>query len=875
MSGRPNLLSIGVCTAAVSLMVSGYAAGDASGVGTFLGVSPADARIDFDGDFWTTPAFERSDALRGVVHLPKPVARDGTTVTMRVSDSMGRLLIETTEAAPGGVQPMTKVPFELVVPRVLAQCHALSVAVKTADGQVLAASADFILRPPVEWDDYLCTIWHRHNAKRLPYLQAMYLSGSQWSGNSSSPPMQFIERNYRYYVEAGVDWAVSAYHVWMPDRPKTYYFNLVREAFMADRTDFRVLERNPCMSNHVIRGQLRWKFVHEARMHRDFRPLYYTVADEPGLGNQAAPFDFCYSPHCKAGFREWLQARYPSLEALNAQWDSSYASWDDVRGATTDEMVARTDDNFSAWCDHKDFMDDVLIGAYAYAGEAVKSHDPVARFGIGGAQGPAAVGGWDFWKLCQAFDVIEAYYIGNNYELMRSFKPELIPFHCSFGGTDAERHLIWYLFTHGDGGLLIWDDDSSYVNDEGQYSDRAKAFTPLYKELTGGVGKLRIASKRTDDPIALMHSQANLRVHWALEAKPLGKDWIKRNSSSERVQSRYFRLRESWVKLIEDNALQYRFFAPAQIDDGQLQPYDADTGQGFKVLVLPEVFALSDANVTAVRAFVEGGGTVIADAMPATFDAHGKRRASSPLADLFESGAGGRAILLGRDMLPYYEQRLMPGSGEKELKDVVGGRLRGVLGADRVTPLVVGQDGQCVTGVETTVWRNGQAEMISIHRNPQLRVHELGPQEYKSNAKFETPVQLTVRRAAPTYWYNVRTGEPLGPRDEVSLTLAPFEPTVLMALPAAAKPFDVAVGEAAITITPAQPCALAKPTYHLDFVGPDSKERLVYRTNVVVGPEGGQVDLPVALNDMPGQWTLRVREVATGLARDVPFTVGG
>ena len=78
-------------------------------------------------------------------------------------------------------------------------------------------------------------------------------------------------------------------------------------------------------------------------------------------------------------------------------------------------------------------MDDVLIGAYAEAGRNLKRHDPAGRIGMGGGQGPSAVGGWDWWKLSQALDVMEAYYIGNNYEFMRSFNPDLIPIHCSFG----------------------------------------------------------------------------------------------------------------------------------------------------------------------------------------------------------------------------------------------------------------------------------------------------------------------------------------------------------------------------------------------------------------------------------------------------------
>jgi len=829
----------------------------------------ADAKVELAQQKWWRASFERGEPVQGTVRLAHPVPRDGTAITIRVYDSLGRLLVQEQVSPPTGEGMLEAFDFEIPVPAVVAMRHYLKVLVQHGD-DIQVAACDFIYRPPKQWDDYICTIWQRHNAKRIPYLQRIYLTGSQWSGHSSVVPEHFINLNYRYYVESGADWFFSAYHIWMPDKPKTYYFELARKAFLKDRKNLRNLERNPCLSNHVIRDLIRWKFVHEARMHRDFRPLYYSVADEPGLANQAAPFDFCFSPHCQERFRQWLKQRYGTLAALNAQWGTNFKTWDEVRGATTDEILERKDDNFSAWCDHKDFMDSVLIGAYALAKQAMKSHDPDGRIGMGGAQGPAAVGGWDFWKLCQVFDVLEAYYIGNNYELMRSFNPNLIPFHCSFGKGNPERHLIWYLFIHGDRGLLVWDDGSKYVDDEGNYSERAKDFAPLYGELTGGIGKLRIVSQRRDDPIALYHSQANLRVHWILEVRPLGKNWIRRNSWHERINSRYFRLRESWVKLIEDNGFQYRFLCPAQVKRGDLKVYDPQTRQGFKVLILPEILAMSSAEVEAIRNFVKAGGVVIADRLPAQFDEHGKRLEASPLADLFRDGAGGRAILLNRDMVPYHQQRIFPHK-EEELKALVGDLLRKAVGEDRVTPEVVGDDGKPVTGVETTVWVNGDVEIIALHRNPLLRINELGPQEYKSNKKFEVPVRLTVTRRQRAVWYDVRSGRWLGSGRKVVVTLQPFEPIFLAAFPSDPGRFTVEITSDGVKVIPGEPCDMARSVYHIAFVGPDGKERLAYRRNLACGPQGGSVEIPLALNDPAGQWTVRVKEIATGREAEVRF----
>ena len=878
MSARSELFRMVLCLTSVVLTFGGdltAAGADASSqAGSFVGPRWAVATFELAGeDSWVTPAFERGEPVRGILHFAEPIRAEGAWVTVRVSDSFGRLLVDKKLAVPPSDEPVTQMPLEIDVPAVLGQRHTVNLVIQQADRTTQATSRDLLYRPPATWDDYICTIWHRHNAKRIPYLQNMYLSGTQWSGNSSHLPQHFIDRNYRYYVESGADWIFAAYHIWMPDKPKTYYFKQAREAFKKDRTDLRVLERNPCLADHVVQDQIRWKFTHEARMHRDTRPLFYTVADEPGIGNQAAPFDFCFAPQSREAFRQWLKQRYADLAELNAQWGSSFADWNEVRGATTDEIFARQDDNFSAWCDFKDFMDSQLIDNYALAKQYMSKHDPDGRIGMGGAQGPAAVGGWDFWKLCEVFDVLEAYYIGNNYELMRSFNPDLIPFHCSFGKDNPEKHLIWYLFIHGDRGLLVWDDNSQYVDDAGQYSERAKQAKPIYEELTGGIGKLRIASRRVDDPIALYHSQANLRVHWVLEVRPAGEKWVERNSWHERTDSRYFRLRESWVKLIEDNGLQYRFLCPAQVVAGELKPYDPATGEGFKVLILPEILAMSASEVGAIRRFVEAGGAVLADRRLAEFDEHGKRVEAGRLADLFDDESG-RAIMLDRDMIVYYHQRLYP-QQEEELKSLVGNHLRRLLGNDRVTPQVVDASSQPVTGVETTVWHNGEVDLIALHRNPQLRINELGPQEYKSNEKFETPVTLTLTRADEASWYDLRANRPAGQGTEISVVLQPFEPVILAAFGQQPKSPTVAVKGNRITIEPAQPCSMDSPTYHLAFVGPDGNERLVYRSNFTCGPQGGSLELPLALNDAPGRWTLRVRDVATGREQEVAFDFDG
>lgn len=859
------------------------------GVGHFRGFGTADARIQLSAG-----AFERGTSVTGTLLLSRALNPASAKLAIRVTDSFGRLLVDkvigvrdfsepSSNATAGAV--VTSIPFTIAVPAVQVMRHSLNLSVTGGDGVPQTATTSFIYRPSPTWDDYVCAIWQRHNPARLPFLQEMFLAGSQWNGSNPTTPDWFINANYRWYVETTGTLIFAPYHMWMSDNDnKTFYFEQARKAFIADRTDRRVLERNPCLSNHLTGRLSDQMFTSAAKINRDYRPWFYTVADETGIGNQASPFDFCFSPDCQAAFRVWLKERYPTLEALNAQWESAFTNWGDVRGATTDEIFARTNENYSAWSDHKDFMDTVLCNGYARAGKAVKAMDPTARIGMGGGQGPSPVGGWDFWKLTQSLEVMENYAIGSNYELVRSFNPDSIGIHCTFSGGNWELHNLYYLFLHGDRMALVWDDPSTYVDDQGQYSPRAVEARPLYEELTGGIGKLRIASHRTDDPIALFHSQANLRMHWLREVKPAGTNWINRQSWSERKQSRYLRLRESWIKLIEDNGFQWRMLCPEQVALGQLKNYDPKTGDGFKVLLLPEILTLSAADVKAITAFVAAGGTVIADKTPGLYDDHCRKLEAPALAGLFAKPEDNpRVVLLDTDLLAYYRQRMRNDNSETAFKTLVGGHLRNAVGGERQTPIVSGPDGKPVTGVEVTQWRNGRARIVAVQRNPQLFVHELGETDYTNNKRFEKPEDLTIRLASgptvgagvppahPTnaFWVDIRAGKTLGAVDAHSFQLDPYMPSLFAVFAAELQPFAARVDKENLVITPFMGAGMESYVYHLAFIGPDGKERLPYRANVKCGVAGGRFELPLALNETVGTWTIRIHEVATGYRASV------
>jgi len=172
-------------------------------------------------------------------------------------------------------------------------------------------------------------------------------------------------------------------------------------------------------------------------------------------------------------------------------------------------------------------------------------------------------------------------------------------------------------------------------------------------------------------------------------------------------------------------------------------------------------------------------------------------------------------------------------------------------------------------GVEVHRFRNGGATIIGLLSNPQLRVNELGPPEFKSNQRFERP--RTIRLVLPHEFeaYDVRKGQALGRRKELAATLEPYEPAIYALLPTAASALHVSAparvprgGNAQVGVRIST--AAGTHVFHMDVVDPAGAVVPHYSGNLLA-PQGRAGKLvPIAYNDPPGRWQVRVKDVLTG-----------
>ena len=382
-----------------------------------------------------------------------------------------------------------------------------------------------------------------------------------------------------------------------------------------------------------------------------------------------------------------LEKQMGPLDQANARW-GGLGSWDAPDKPTTfknwgevatflnryfkelGEITSTRHWNVSPWCDFRNFMDETFADGVKRAADICKAEDPYALCATEGGQCPFAYGWYNYEQVVRAIDVIEPYNIGNNVEVIRSLNPAVIMISTHGFGTVPGQALtekeriqqkrqvrpIWWGLFHRHNAALIWDDNEAgneFVNQRtGKLTASAETFSDTFHELRGGIGKLMINSTRKHDGIAIHYSQASIQVHWLLDNLKYAREWmLKSGGDSDSV---CVAVRNSWTKLVEDVALQYNFVGKDRIAAG-----DLSSGE-YKVFIMPQSVAVGVDEVQQIRAFVQAGGTLIADCRAADLDGHGRDIGGAKIAGYFP--ANGNADLDGHG----------PDYGGGQLDDVFG-----------------------------------------------------------------------------------------------------------------------------------------------------------------------------------------------------------
>lgn len=170
--------------------------------------------------------------------------------------------------------------------------------------------------------------------------------------------------------------------------------------------------------------------------------------------------------------------------------------------------------------------------------------------------------------------------------------------------------------------------------------------------------------------------------------------------------------------------------------------------------------------------------------------------------------------------------------------------------------------------------------IIGLLSNPQLRVDELGPPEFRSNERFEKPRSVRLVLPDTLYSYDIRGAKALGLKKEISVKLDPYEPAILAFSPSSlpalriAAPERIGRGEIAwVGLSFDGDSPAEKHVLHVDVRNPAGEVANQYSANVLAPRGSGEHMIPFAKNDLPGRWTICVKDLLSGQSQSAGMDV--
>ncbi len=565
-------------------------------------------------------------------------------------------------------------------------------------GSAQAQDAVPEVAPPKSWDHFVILMWQFQTdvRKDKAAYEALNINGFHVD-RSNAELIAFGKANgWPFYVDHAAD--------------KGYlHLGKNADAVMKKRD---LLARPNSLADPATIAKLRDFLTRNVGAAKGSTAVAYAFDDEISLGNFCSPAEVDSGPHALAFYRKQLEQQYGTIAKLNAQYGSSHKDFASVPPTIFEQVRTQLSVNgmgkvnLSAWCDWRASMDTLFSDVLRELTLFTNGIDPTVPAGFVGGQHPSPWGGYDWRKLCKAVQWVECYDINGTNAILRSLwnqKRAHVQTYFSSKNARLDSWFLWYYLCQGNRGVIAWPE--GWIKD-GKPADHILPLAETFKEVQGPVSKVIIDGTLQADGVAIYYSHPSVQVSWALDSACHGKTWPNRSSSMDNAISTGGLSRLAWIKSLQDSGVQPVFVHQDHLLDGSLAK------SGIKLLVLSRVVCLSDAEVTAIKAFAKAGGVVVADHLCGIFDEHGKARSAGALDDLFG---------VTRDL----SKGWFNGTDLTEVNGEKGGKLTAgnwALGAERALEMAVVERGLATSGAAkgvaagpTTVSvRNGKAAYLNL-----------------------------------------------------------------------------------------------------------------------------------------------------------------
>ena len=320
-------------------------------------------------------------------------------------------------------------------------------------------------------------------------------------------------------------------------------------------------------------------------------------------------------------------------------------------------------------------------------------------------------------------------------------------------------------------------------------TQRARDLTPVFREMRSPLAALFMQARRDRDPVAIHYSQPSIQAAWLLESTVDGSTWLRRFSSFEAAHNRHARVRHGWLKMLEDAGYDPVYVSTQQIEAGELSK--------FKALLLPQSWAMSDAEATRITEFLhstDGPRTILADGQIGLFDEHGRLRPTGALDPMIAPGSAASAIVRRLDKpVPRDHVSFEASPAAYANAEAGGGREQTSGWVDKirdewlnhVPPTVV-----VPADARVKVWKYTlppakslptgtlPIRLLAFERNITYRMGE-DLQQSADNSAMTGDISITAQLPAPKHAYDLRSGKYLGHSAELTLNVSSDMPTLI------------------------------------------------------------------------------------------------
>ncbi len=747
----------------------------------------------------------------------------------------------------------------------------------------------FFLQPRI-WDDYDITMYHFGPNpvpgvwpavdRQLRELNVTTLAAYTVSNSKHA--------NYKVQAQTRIQGVES------PDSgPDLKYYEDMVNKYL-ETHDKHLLVRKYGLKDTVYLNSVRKDLTARLKKWKKFSPSAYYIYEEPSITRYDGALDLDFSDISLNAMREWLKGKYSSLQELNDQWGTNFTQWAEV--IPDDTYEARERGNYSSWADHRSFMEVCWADQFKFVKEIVDEVDPGGLVQLSGTQATSSHNGYDYSLINPHIGQMNPYNIDNQLEYHMTFNPDLkVSGQAGYGalGKGVLYDYYHHLFLKETGGSYIFWQVSS-MNPDLRIcqagADMKEGFDEMLKR---GIGRL-ISSYEPENElkIALHYSYPSIHATWIVDGEIVQKT----GDNESNTLRQYNRNRDGWVKILHDMGVGFNFIAYSNIEEGGL------ISNGYKVLILPMSYAISDKELEQIEKFVEQGGILIADALPGVMDDHTKFRSERALANVF----GIKAIAYTREDLitPDREVKLKVKKAEVLLRE------------DNKSELLYNKYGKGSAFLlnyfmdnypEEKASGNSEASLMKIRKlfekknlESEINLTKLsgepvgGIEKYSFSegdgstrllgllpGKNGKNKEINLHIDQPVHLYDIRNKKYLGEGNDFKINLKASVPELYGLV--SGKIDNIRV-DAPSSINPGEKVELnfeltgtgisdLRSVVRVDVYDPDGKVMNYYSKNCDIVDGSGSYSFDLALNEQHGLWNIRVTEVISGVQKEVSITV--